>query len=212
MKRGFLVLLWGAFAATLGWADEAGSPRDLPNWSVGVQTGFTWRNERDVYERFSLGTAVETKNEGGFGLSFNRRFADRFILGLHVSGYLHSFQDDDRECLDFEALVTGTVRWRTRHTLQPFLKGGCGASGQELLLPAAGGDVGALGAGAIAGGGVNVQVSRRIALELEFLTTFTNYVQVRDDSTLRLGGGDEDWQVRTSDWGIRVSLGLVLWF
>jgi hypothetical protein len=64
---------------------------------------------------------------------------------------------------------------------------------------------------AIAGGGAQIRLGDRFSLEIETVATFTDFLEVHDESNDRLWDGD-DWQVRISNRGWRTGVGLVFWF
>ncbi len=213
MKRLFLttllVLLGSAVPAFAGDIEAEG---DLRNWYLMLQMGNTWRSEREVFGDISLDVEVDDASDGGMGLVLGRRFGDRFLLGLQVTAFRHQVSGSEQKMVDLDALITGTVLFRERDTLQPFVRGGFGGSGQVLDYPDDGGNLTAFGAGAIAGGGLQILFNRRFSFELEGVFTFSNYLQVEDSRSAGEGGEDGSWQVRTSAWGTRIGLGLCLWF
>ncbi len=195
-------------------ADD-GAPR-LRRWHVGLQLIGTRRSRYDVFRVADL-PAGEVREEGaGLGLYVGRRFGDRFLLDLRLTASGHEVADGNQsdagqDIIDFEALVTGTVLFRERHTLQPFLRGGFGAGGESLTLQDDPGHLLAIGTAAQAGAGAHVRLGGRVSLEIEATAVFTNFLEVFDESDGDLWP-DESWQVRTSSWGWRSGVGLVFWF
>ena len=78
------------------------------------------------------------------------------------------------------------------------------------LNPSAG-HVISFGTAAIAGGGLQVRLGSRITLEFEAVATFTNFLEVVDDSSNNLWPQDS-WQVRVSNQGWRFGTGVMFWF
>lgn len=189
---------------------DAGKPA-LRRWHVGLQTSASWRNTFDVFDRDDLPPATVKGTGRGGGLHVGRRFGDRFLGQLLLSYARHDIEGTTDRLGDVEALLTGTVLFGPERTLQPFLRGGIGGGGQVLESGAGDGNVIAFGPAAIAGGGAQLRLGGRVSLELEAVATFTNFLQVDDDTQdARWGGGD--WQVRDSNWGWRAGLGIVFWF
>lgn len=183
----------------------------LRNWFLGVQGVNTRRTEFDVFGRTELPDGDADDRGRGGGFVFGRRFGDRFLLGLQVLGAKHTIADSDQDITDVEALITGTVLFRETSTVQPFLRGGFGGGGEVLELGPDAGHVVAFGTAAIAGGGVQIRLSSRFSLEFETVATFTNFLQVEDDSADDLWPED-DWQVRVSNQGWRTGTSLSIWF
>ncbi|MBK6736218.1 MAG: hypothetical protein IPG61_19550 [bacterium] len=201
-------------------ADEAGeppradrvseSPR-LRTWHLALQSVDAWRNHFDVFDQPGLPPAgVDSRGKGG-GMAIGRRFGDRFLAQVQFAIARHDIDDMDEQLIDIEVLLTGTVLFRPLRTFQPFLRGGLGGGGQALELPGNGGQVVAVGPVAIAGGGAQIRLGDRFSLEIETVATFTDFLEVHDESNDRLWDGD-DWQVRISNRGWRTGVGLVFWF
>jgi hypothetical protein len=121
----------------------------------------------------------------------------------------HALQDRPEEMYDAEVLVTGTVLWRERRTLQPFVRGGFGGAAVVLERPDDDGFTAAYGTAAIAGGGLQVRLSSRFSLEWELTARFTNFYEVQDRPD---SAPDSDWRVDTSHVGWRSGLGVTFWF
>lgn len=186
-------------------------PPALRRWHAGLQSSSSWRSSFDVFDREGLPPAGVAESGRGGGLFIGRRFGDRFLAQLLVSYARHDIEGTTDKLGDVEALLTGTVLFGPERTLQPFLRGGIGGGGQVLESGAGDGNVIAFGPAAVAGGGAQLRLGGRVSLELEAVATFTNFLQVDDDTQdARWGGGD--WQVRRSNWGWRAGLGFVFWF
>ncbi|MFH2053406.1 MAG: hypothetical protein ABIK96_13155 [bacterium] len=201
--------------ATAAPAAGDGTPR-LRNWHVGLQAVTTWRNRFDVFGLADQPRGSVGASGWGGGLFFGRRFGDRFLLDLHTTVAKHGIRHRPTDGTgagihDVEFLVTGTVLFRETRTLQPFLRGGIGGGGEVLSLADDSGDLFAFGTAAQAGGGVQIRLSDRVSLEMEAAATFTNFLEVHDESRDDLWP-DETWQVRTSNRGWRFGSGLVIWF
>jgi len=210
MRRLWWAVLLVLALAAPAQADDAGGPV-LRNWYLGVQGVNTWRSNFDVFGRSELRPGkVEDRGRGG-GLVFGRRFGDRFLLSLQVLGATHDIADSDEDIADVEALVTGTVLFRETSTVQPFLRGGFGGGGEVLALGPDAGHVLSFGTATIAGGGVQIRLSSRFSLEFETVATFTNFLQVEDESAEDLWP-EEDWQVRVSNQGWRTGTSIIVWF
>ncbi len=192
-------------------AETAPSAAKLRDWHFGLQGVGTRRDRYDVFGVPGVPPGVVDERGRGAGFLLGYRFGDRFLLELQVTYAAHQIADSEAKMADAEALITGTVLFRQRETLQPFLRGGFGGAGEVLTLGPDGGSLNALGAAAIAGGGLQVRLSSRFSLELEVVATFANFLEVRDLSTAGIWAG-RDWQVRESNWGTRSGLGVVVWF
>jgi len=112
---------------------------------------------------------------------------------------------------DAEALIIGTVLFRQKDFLQPFLRGGFGGSSELLLRDDNSGFMASLGTAAVAGGGIQLRLSSRFSLEVETVATFANFLEVNDTSDGK-PWPEESWQVRTSNYGYRVGFGAIIWF
>lgn len=190
--------------------DQTDGPR-LRRWHLGLQAVDTWRSGFDVFgQPVTLpGTVAEDgRGAGGF---LGVRFGDRFLLDLQMAVATHEISGSTQDVTDVEALITGTVLFRQRDTLQPFLRGGIGAGGEFLTLADDPGHVFAFGTCALAGGGLQVRLSSRVSIDLEMVATFANFLEVHDESEGNLWP-DDTWQVRISNWGWRSGAGLVFWF
>lgn len=194
----------GARPAT---ADEV----KLRKWHFGLQGVTTRRDNYDVFGVFAVPPDVVEDRGRGTGLLIGYRFGTRFLLGLQMAYGRHAIVDSPQEMVDVEALLTGTVLFRETALVQPFLRGGFGGGGVILQLNPDGGDLTAFGTSAIAGGGLQLRLSSRFSLELEAVATFTNFLEVQDNSTARVYEG-KSWQVRESNVGSRVGVGVVVWF
>lgn len=193
-------------------ATDVEAAGELEKWFLTLQTGGTWRSERNVFGRYTLDGEVENTTDDGLGFAVGRRIGDRFLLAGQVTAFRHSISDSEDRMIDVEALITGTVLYRERDTLQPFLRGGFGAGGQVLDLQSDDGALTVFGTSAVAGGGLQVLFNHRFSFEVEGVFTFTNFLQVEDDTDSNLGGDENSWQVRRSAWGTRFGLGLSVWF
>lgn len=191
----------------------AGEQPRLRRWQVGLQAVTTERDQFDVFAVPDIpAAAVESRGEGA-GLQIGRRMGDRFVLGLQlvVAGHRMAGTDRDLDPLAVEVLVTGTVLFRERATLQPFLRGAVGAGGILAELGDDRGHLFSFGTATVAGGGCLVRLGDRVSLELEAVATFTNFIEVQNESTDPRWEA-ESWQVRGSDQGWRVGAGLQFWF
>ncbi|MBK8164499.1 MAG: hypothetical protein IPK64_00895 [bacterium] len=192
-------------------ADADPAPARPLRWQVGVQSSGSWRSRFDVFDRDGVPPGAVAKWANGGGVFVGRRFGDRFVGQLLVSFARHDIEGVASRIGDVELLLTGTVLLGPERTVQPFLRGGIGGGGQAFETEDGDGNLIAFGPAAIAGGGAQLRLGRRVSLELEAVGTFTNFLQV-DDLTngARWGGGD--WQVRTSNWGWRLGVGWAFWF
>lgn len=197
-------------------ADEtgasAGTSQDvkLRGWTFGLQWSAGDRDRWDVFGRDGLPPAVVEGPDSGFGAHVGRRFGGRFVLSLAFSLCEHALTGAPEKLLDGELLLTGTVLFNERGTLQPFVRGGLGGGALALEQPDADQPTVAVGPAAIAGGGLHVRLNSRFSLELEAIARVTNFLEVRDE-----GGhatGEEDWRVKTSHVGWRIGTGLAIWF
>jgi hypothetical protein len=206
-----MLLLIGLLGDVAAPASAEDGPPRLRRWHVGVQAASTWRNRYDVYGEPDLpASEVSNRGHGGGGV-IGCRFGDRFLLQGQISVAAHDLAGSAAEVLDIEALLTGTVLFRPRSTLQPFLRGGVGGGGELLELTAGGDDLFAFGTTAVAGGGLQVRLGSRVSLEWELVATFCNLLEVHNaDHNERWP--DESWQVRVSNWGWRSGVGVVVWF
>ncbi len=183
----------------------------LRGWYFSWQTATGQRSRYDVFGKEQLPTGMVEEKGWGAGILLGHRFGDRFLLGLQVVYAQHDISGGNDQLVDAEALITGTVLFRQTSTLQPFLRGGFGASSEIVVYDAVSGKVVSYGTAAIAGGGLQVRLSSRFSLELETVATFANFLEVNDSSELN-PWTEEKWQVRTSNYGLRIGLGVVVWF
>ncbi len=182
----------------------------LRGWFVGAQLASGDRERWDVFGRDDLPPATVDPEGRGFGLHVGRRLGSRFLLGLQLTAIEHDLTGRDERLVDVEFLLTGTVLFRERRTLQPFVRGGLGGGGLVFEKTATTPAVNAIGTAAIAGGGLQVRLGSRLSLEAEAVGNVTNFLEV---NTERLGEQPgEDWRVRTSHVGWRVGIGAMLWF
>jgi len=203
-----LLILAAGLAAAPAAAAGDGAVK-LRHWYVGLQGNTSVRDQYDVFNRDGLPpAAIDRKGRGG-GFLFGRRFGDRFLLGVQLAVAEHDMAGIDQKAYDVEALLTGTVLFNERGTVQPFVRGGFGAGGVALDHPDDGGATSSIGTSAIAGGGLQVRLSSRFSLELEGVGVFTNFLEVHDQPD---GGPDTDWRVKTSNVGWRTGLGVLFWF
>ncbi len=210
MRRLAMVLLTVAtcLAAAPAAAADDGAVK-LRNWYLGLQGNTSVRDQYDVFNRDDLPpSAIDRKGQGG-GFLFGRRCGDRFLLGLQLAVAGHGMAGSDQKAYDVEALLTGTVLFNERGTVEPFVRGGFGAGGVALQHPDDGGATTSIGTAAIAGGGLQVRLSSRFSLELEGVAVFTNFLEVHDTPD---GGPDTDWRVKTSNVGWRTGVGVMVWF
>jgi hypothetical protein len=208
-----LLLALVPFAAGLpapAAAEDAAAPAQR-RWHVGVGTASSWRSDHDVFDREGLPPGDVAEVGRGGGVFFGRRFGDRVLGRVQVAYARHDLEGTPDTVADVEILVTGTVLFGADHPVHPFVRGGIGGGGQALEFADGGGNLIAFGPAAIAGGGLHWRVGARVSLEWEAVATFTNFLQVNDETTGDRFGGD-DWQVRGSNWGWRAGLGLAFWF
>lgn len=212
MRRtpGIVILLLLGLAGA-AHADEAAGEVKLRNWHVGLQSTGSWRSRFDTFDRAGLPSGAVEAYGRGAGLVVGRRFGGRVLAQLQLTYAQHEIAGSGELLGDVEALATGTVLFGPTRTVQPFLRGGIGGGGQVIQLEDDGGNVMSFGTAAIAGGGAQVRLGSRVSLEFEGVATFTNFLQVNDETKAALWGGG-DWQVRVSNWGWRVGAGVVLWF
>lgn len=211
MKRTLCIIVAVLGLAGAARADEAAPAVKLRKWHVGLQSVGSWRSRFDTFDRAELPPGAVKAYGRGAGLMVGRRFGDRVLAQLQLAYAQHDIAGSEDKLGDVEALVTGTVLFGPTRTVQPFLRGGIGGGGQVIQLDADGGSVLAFGTEAIAGGGAQIRLGSRVSLDLEGVATFTNFLQVNDESNAGLWGGG-DWQVRLSNWGWRVGTGVVFWF
>jgi len=198
-----------ALAAPVLAQEEPANEARLRKWFVNLQLTSGSRDRYDVFQDPSLPQSeVQDSGDGG-GLVFGYRFGERFLLGLQMTVVRHELVGLEEHMYDVEGLLTGTVLFNQRGTLQPFLRGGFGGTGLALEQSGAGGQTTVFGTAAVAGGGIQIRVSSRISFELEVVATFANYLEVQDR---RDGVPQVDWQVRESNIGSRSGLGLSIWF
>ncbi len=205
------ILLLVAVTLTLhsGFARAQEEPRGLPRWFLGFQFASSARSSYDVFERTGVPPAPVMDPGGGGGGQFGYRFGDRFLLAMQLVLTTHDVAQPDTRLHDGEALITGTVLYRERSTLQPFLRGGLGGTVLVFEEPTA--RTLSLGLAADIGGGVQWKLARALAVELEVVARFANYTNGK--FTPREGDlPDDEWAIRRSNAGYRIGVGLVFWF
>lgn len=208
------LLLALAAAAPARAADETGPPSAelrLRRWHLGLQSAGSWRNTLDAFDRPGLPPGDVDRRGRGVSLALGRRCGDRFLAQLQVAQARHDQDDDDGMFNDVALLLTGTVLFGPTRTLQPFLRGGIGGTVLAFQPDGSDGVVYAFGPAAIAGGGAQVRLGGRVSLEFEAVATFTDFLEVHDETDDAAWGGDT-WQVRTSNHGWRAGAGVVFWF
>ena len=191
-------------------ADAPAEPQ-LRGWHFGVSAVSSWRSRYDVFATPDTPAGAVAETGRGAGFSVGHRFGGRFLLAAQMAFAEHDLADVPETIVDVDLLVTGTVLFRERDTLQPFLRGGIGGGGEYLDLPDNQGHLFSFGTAAIAGGGLQVRLSSRVSLELEGLATFTNFLEVQamgDDGT----AAADNLQVRVSNHGWRAGAGVMFWF
>lgn len=179
----------------------------LRRWFLGVQVASGDRDNWEVFGSPDIPPGEVSSSGGGGGIHLGYRFGGRFLLGLQVTNLEFDITDSSDKIRDITGLFTGTVLFRERDTLQPFLRGGLGGGGVVLVEP--GGYTVVLGTAVAAGGGLQVRVSSRFSFEIELAADFRNFQEVQDRPD---GGLDADWSVRTSQMGGRFGLGVMVWF
>jgi len=182
-------------------------PESLRNWFLEVQWVGSEREKYDVFARENVPPAEVTKSGEGPGFSFGRRIGGRFVLAFQFLLVWHDVAVDGMDLIDGEMLITGTVLFRERSFLQPFLRGGVGGTG--LILKQEDDVHIVYGTAASAGGGLALRLSGRWSLELEGAGTFANYLEADENPA------DEEqdrYQVRTSNIGWRLGVGIRIWF
>jgi len=206
-RVGILVcaLLALALAAEAGAQNPPAEGVRLRGWYAGWQWTGGARDRWDVFGRPGLPPAEVDERGRGVGFMVGHRFGGRFLLGLQVAVTEHDLAGLSEKLRDTEGLLVGTVLFRERATLQPFLRGGFGVGAVVLNQPDGGGQTTAIGTATVAGAGVQVRLSSRFSLELEGVANFTNFIEVKDD-------GGQDWSVKTSHFGWRVGVGVLVWF
>ncbi len=182
----------------------------LRSWGLGLKSITAWYNTHDVFGKEILPETGIDEYGSGMEFTLSRRLGDRFLLGGQFVGSVFGVQDREEEILRLEAQFTGTVLFRERETLQPFLRGGVGVGFDLVKSHSNEGEVTAYGTSALFSGGLQVRVSSRLSLELEAASTFINFLEVID-STVDDLGPDESWRVRDSSWGWRLGIGATLW-
>ena len=205
------VVLLGPLAATAARAaDHDDGAVRLRGWHLGVQWTAGDRDRWDVFGRDDLPPAAVGEQGRGFGLQIGRRLGGRFLLGLQLAATKHDLAGLDQDLVDVEFLVTGTVLFRERSTLQPFVRGGFGGAGVVLEETETMPSTNAIGTAAVAGGGLQIRLGSRVSLEFEAVGTVTNVLEVNTERLGELPG--EDWRVKTSHVGWRGGVGAMLWF
>ncbi len=205
-----ILALAAAAAAARAESPEAEQPVRLRGWFLGLQTVGGERDRWDVFNLDGLPPAAVSERGRGGGLHFGRRFGGRFLLGLQMTVAEHDLAGLPERIYDGEFLLTGTVLFRERATVQPFVRGGLGGGIVVLERPGGAGNIASFGPAAIAGGGLQVRLSSRFSLELEAVANFTNFLEVQAKG----GDGDveADWRVKTSQVGWRTGVGVMVWF
>lgn len=198
-------------AAIPALATDGQSDTQLRRWHLGLQSVGVWRDRFDTFDRAGLPPGDVASHGRGGGLAIGRRFGDRFLAQLQMVYAQHDIAGSDGKLGDLEALFTGTVLFGPTRTVQPFLRGGLGAGALFVESADGGGDVYAFGPAAIAGGGAQIRLGSRVSLEFEAVATFTDFLEVHDETDDAAWGG-EDWQVRVSNRGWRLGCGACLWF
>jgi hypothetical protein len=196
-----LLVLTGAFSVRAEEPDQV----KLRRWYLGVQGNSGGRDRWNVFGQEGLPPAAVDNDGSGGGFLFGYRFGGRFLLGLQVVVTKHDMTEVPEKLFDVEALVTGTVLFRERSTFQPFVRGGFGVGSVDLERPGGNGNTTSLGTATIVGGGFQVRLSSRFSLEYEIAGTFTNFLEIYDDS-------NGHWPVKTSNMGLRNGIGLMIWF
>ena len=191
--------------------DCVASEVKLRNWYFGFQIANGERNTYDVFGRKDALPGEVIDHYGQAGIMAGYRFGDRFLLGFQVVAVQHKLSGTEDQLFDAEALITGTVLFRQRSTFQPFLRGGVGGTSELLLRDENAGYLTSIGTAAVAGGGFQVRVSSRLSLEMETVATFANFFEVHDNSDEQTWPED-NWQVRTSNYGYRFGFGVIIWF
>jgi opacity protein-like surface antigen len=181
------------------------------NWRIGLHLASTSHEQFDVFGRDLLLPDAVAENGNGGGFVVGRMIGQRFLLDLQVTASSHDMVGDEAHLLGTWALINGSVFFRTGHTLQPFVRGGIGGGGWDLNYPDDQGHVLSFGTSAIIGGGLSARLSGSFSLELEGLATFTNHLEVDNESGV-LADEPESWKVRASSQGWRLGLGLSFWF
>lgn len=221
MRRGLIILGWAllsAFVATGARADASATADSsatvkevhLRGWYLGLQWSAGQRDHWDVFGRDGLPPAEVEDLGRGFGAQLGHRFGGRFLLGLQFSMSEHDLAGLPQKLYDGELLVTGTVLFRERSTLQPFLRGAFGGGGVALQQADGSGHTISMGTATVAGGGLQVRLGSRFSLEAEAVANFTNFFEVRDQDNE--GNTESDWRVDTSQMGWRIGLGAMVWF
>jgi hypothetical protein len=200
------VLVSGVMGIRPAHADQPDEVK-LRRWFLGGQVASGDRDKWDVFGLPDTPPGEVSSSGGGGGIHLGYRFGGRFLLGLQLTTLEFDIIDSSDKIRDITALFTGTVLFRERDTLQPFLRGGLGGGGVVLDEP--GGYTVVLGTAVAAGGGLQVRVSSRFSFEVELAADFRNFQEVQDRPD---GGPDTDWSVRTSHIGGRLGLGLMVWF
>jgi len=195
--------LSGRDAARADQPDEV----KLRRWYVGLQATGGDRDTWDVFGIPGQPPADVAASGGGGTVQFGYRFGGRFLLGLQVTSLNFDIPGYPDKMRDISVLVTGTVLFRERQTLQPFLRGAFGFGG--VVEDAPGVDTVALGTAVLAAGGLQARLSSRFSLEAELGADFKNIIEVQDWPD---EGPDTERSVMISQMGWHLSLGMVVWF
>ncbi len=211
MKR--LLFLFLAIVIQVGPVSARGGEAEpkLRGWYLGWQRTGGGENQYDIFGRDELpGGTVENPGHGG-GFFIGHRFGQRFLFGLQFVGQRHDLANSADDLLDGQLIFTGTVLFFPKAVLQPFLRGGVGGSFEVLARGGTTEQVYAYGTAAIAGGGVQIRLSSRFSLDFETVATFSNFLEVQDESSSR-PWPEKKWRVLTSSYGVRVGIGAMIWF
>jgi len=181
------------------------------NWYIGLQTADGERNNYDVFGKDDALAGPVNGHISQMGFMFGRRFGERFLLGFQLVVVEHEITGSEDRLFDAEALIIGTVLFRQRDTLQPFLRGGFGGTSELLSRDGGSSYLASLGMATVAGGGMQIRFSSRFSMEIETVATFANFLEVNDTADNR-PWPEDSWQVRTSNYGYRVGFGFLFWF
>lgn len=219
--RRLIILAWALLltGATVGARAETPAPADssrtadavkLRGWYFGLQWSAGQRDHWDVFGRVGLPPAAVEDLGRGAGMLVGHRFGRRFLLGMQFTIIEHNLAGVPQKLYDGELLITGTVLFRERATLQPFLRGAFGGGGVALQQADGSGHTISVGTATVAGGGLQVRLSSRFSLEAEAVADFTNFYEVRDQDNE--GNSEAEWRVDTSQMGWRIGVGVMVWF
>ncbi len=210
--RRWAVMVYVLMALTVSGAWEcSASEVKLRKWFVSVDIIEGYNNKYDVFGKDDALPGVVSEKGSGIGITIGHRFGQRFLLGVQLANAEHNIANSKDMYFDTELLVTGTVLFRHKSTFQPFIVGGIGAGGALLIKDQNKGYLISAGTVAIVGGGVQVRMSSRFSLKMDSVATFNNFYEAYDNSDVKKWD-EESWQVRTSNYGWRGSLGIAVWF